>query len=232
MVTVWPAIRRGARAWHAVTSAAVLVGLVWQLVLVVQGVNVLVDSSGTLPPVTTRVIRFFSFFTVESNILVGVTAATLALRPDRDSRGWRVLRLQALFGIAVTGVVYTSLLRGVVDLRGAAAVTNALLHYVAPVMALLGWLVFGPRPRIDADTLAVSLVWPALYVAYTFAHGAVSHWYPYPFVDVNVLGYRTVLRNGVGIIVLLLGVGAVLHWLDRRLPRLDPPATGRSTLGT
>ena len=42
----------------------------------------------------------------------------------------------------------------------------------------LGWLLFGPRPRIDDNTLVLSLIWPALYVGYSFAHGAVSHWFP------------------------------------------------------
>jgi hypothetical protein len=211
--------RRPASIWNAVTFIAVATGLIWQLVLSLKGVNVLVDAGGARPGAGTRLVRFFSYFTVESNILVAAMALTLALRPDRDGRVWRVLRLEALFGIAVTGLVYSTLLRGVVELHGAAAVTNALLHYVAPLMAVIGWLLFGPRPRIDEDTLVLSLIWPALYVAYTLVHGAVSKWYPYPFIDVHKLGYVTGLRNGVGLCVLLVGVGAIFMWLDHRLPR-------------
>jgi hypothetical protein len=213
------ATRRPAALWHGATFVAIATGIIWQLVLSLQGVNVLVDTTGALPSVGTRLIRFLSYFTVESNILVAVVALTLVLRPDRDGRIWRVLRLEALFGIAVTGLVYSTLLRGVVELHGAAAVTNALLHYVAPLAALIGWLLFGPRPRIDENTLVLSLIWPALYVAYTLAHGAVSKWYPYHFIDVNKLGYVTVLRNGVGLCVLLVGIGALFMWLDHRLPR-------------
>lgn len=210
--------RRSARVWHLATVAVVATGLIWQLVLIIQGVNVLVSANGSVPSIATRVIRFFSYFTVESNILVAVTAATLVLNPDRDGPLWRVLRLEALFGIAVTGVVYTTLLRGVVDLHGASAITNALVHYVAPLLAVIGWLVFGPRPRITENTLLISLIWPALYVIYTLAHGAATDWYPYPFVDVIKHGYATTLRNGVGLIVLLVGVGALFMWLDHRLP--------------
>ncbi len=85
-VTVRPVGRRLGSAWHAVTAVAVLVGLVWQLVLVIQGVNVLVEPSGALPAVSTRLIRFFRFFTGESNVLVVIVAATLAVRPARDGR--------------------------------------------------------------------------------------------------------------------------------------------------
>lgn len=211
--------RSAAVVWHLATFAAVAVGLIWQLVLIVQGVNVLVDVNGALPSVATRIVRYLSYFTVQSNILVAITAFSLVVRPDRDGRAWRVLRLEALFGITVTGVVYATLLRGVVDLHGASAITNALLHYVAPLMTVVGWLVFGPRPRITENTLVISLIWPAAYVAYSFAHGAVSDWYPYPFVDVVHLGYLTVLRNGIGLILLLVGVGALFMWLDYRLPQ-------------
>jgi hypothetical protein len=42
-----------------------------------------------------------------------------------------------------------------------------------------------------------------------------NKWYPYPFTDVVTLGYQIVLRNAVGITVLLLGA---VH-VRRRLPR-------------
>ncbi|MDQ6933833.1 MAG: Pr6Pr family membrane protein [Actinomycetota bacterium] len=217
-----------ARLWFGLTSVAVLTGLVWQLVLQVQGVNVLIGPTGQLPGLGTRMVRYFSFFTVESNILVAGIALTLALDPRRDGTWWRMLRLQGLFGITITGVVYRSLLHGIVDLHGAAAVTNALLHYVSPIMAILGWLVFGPRPRFTESILLASLSWPALYVAWILAHGAATNWYPYPFVDVKTLGYPTVLRNGVGLTLVMVGCGALYLWLDHHLPSTDRrrPAEG------
>ncbi len=215
---------RIARTWFLLTAVLVAIGLVWQFVLVLKGTNVLVQPTGALPSVLTRTIRFLSYFTIESNILVAVTAAALALHPALDSRVWRALRVAALYGITVTGIVYSTLLRGVVDLHGAAAVTNALLHYVSPVMAVLGWLLFGPRPRLDQDSLLWSMIWPALYVVYSFAHGAASHWYPYPFIDVNTLGYVTVIRNGIGLNLLLVGIGTLIVRLDSGLPPTGSPA--------
>lgn len=222
-MTTLAALRRPSVAWNLVTFASGATGLIWQLVLALQNKKVLVDASGAPPGASTRIIRYFSYFTVEANVLVAVVALSLVLIPNRNGRIWRVIRLQSLYGIIVTGIVYSTLLRGVVDLHGPAAVTNALLHYVAPLLAAVGWLLFGPRPRIDDNTLVISLIWPALYMAYTFAHGAASHWYPYPFVDVDTLGYVTVLRNGVALNVLLVGIGALLMWLDRRLPKTADP---------
>ena len=228
-VTVRARLDPIAPLWHLLTALAVTVGVIWQLVLVLHGVNVLVEPSGHLPAISTRVVRFLSYFTVQSNILVGLTSAALVLRPKRSGLLWGVLRLDAMFGIAVTGVIYSTLLRGVVELHGAAAITNALLHYVVPLAAVLGWLLFGPRPRISENVLMLSLIWPAIYVAYTFANGAVDHWYPYPFIDVTKHGYAVVIRNGIGLIVLLVGVGALFMYGDHRLP---PTAPGHPGVGS
>ncbi len=200
------------------TALVIAVAVVVQLALVIRGANVLTQGA-VRPPTGTRIIRFFSYFTVQSNLFVLATSLALALRPDRDGRLFRVLRLDALIGITVTGIIYFQLLRPIVHLQGAAKLTDVAFHYAAPLLAVVGWLLFGPRPRIDETTQAASLLWPAAYVGYTLAHGAVTHWWPYPFIDADALGYAITLRNGVGICVLLLGVAAVYRFADHRLPR-------------
>jgi hypothetical protein len=212
------------RTWNLAIVLVILAALGTQLVLVVQGKHVLAETA-QLPPVSTRVIRFLSYFTVDSNLLCAVTCAGLVLDPERDGRVWRVLRLNALVGITVTGLIYVSLLRPIVHLSGVPKLTDIGMHYVAPIAVVLGWLLFGPRPRLDSETLLASLVYPALYVLYTLAHGAASHWYPYPFVDVDALGYPMVLRNGVGVCVLLLGVSVLFSYTDGWLAGRRQPAT-------
>jgi hypothetical protein len=210
------------RSWNAATAVVIAVAIVAQLVLVVRGSNVLVADEA--PPSTgTRVVRFFSYFTVQSNLFVLGTSLALFVRPDRDGRVFRVLRLDALIGITVTGIIYVTLLRPIVDLHGAAALTDVAFHYAAPLLAVVGWLLFGPRPRVDETTQLASLLWPALYVGYTIAHGAATDWWPYPFVDADALGYAVVLRNGVGICLLMLGVAATFRVADRRLPSRPHP---------
>jgi hypothetical protein len=209
-------MRPAARLWHAITALVAVASVVTELVLVASGHNPLLATDA--PPAGTRVLRFLSYFTIQSNILVAVTAAGLAVRPVRRGRLFVVLRLDAILGITVTGVVYATLLAPLHDPHGLVAFTNAGLHYVAPIMTVLGWLVFGPRPRLGEDVLLLALIWPALYVGYTLIHGAASGWYPYPFIDVARIGYPTALRNGLGVIVLLAGLATLLRVGDRRLP--------------
>jgi hypothetical protein len=208
------AVRRGrrraaGRIWPAVLAVLVTAALVVQAVLVAR-------LHGA--PVATRFIRMFSYFTIQSNLLVGVAAVTLAVSPARDGPVWRVLRLDGLVGISVTGVVYTTVLRSGVSLHGWAVATDAVFHYVVPLMAVLGWLAFGPRPRVDRRTAAWSLAWPVAWLGYTLLRGHASNWYPYPFIDVIVHGYAVVAMNSL-LVTVVLAVMAAAFWLgDAYLP--------------
>jgi hypothetical protein len=160
---------------------------------------------------------WFSYFTVQSNILVALSVLLLLRDPNTDGSAWRVLRLDALMGIAVTGVVFVVALRPIVDLSGVSAVTNVGFHYASQLLAVVGWLLFGPRPRIDSRTLAWSLVWPLAWLGYTLTHGTLTGWYPYPFIDAMELGYPVTLLNAALVTVLMLVVGALFFFADARL---------------
>ncbi len=214
----------GTRTWHLVAGLVSLGSLLVQFVLIVKGVNVLVDDATGLPSANaaTRVLRFFSYFTVQANVIIIVTELMLAMNPRRTGRWFDVARIAGLVGITVTFVVYLVALRPILDLSGLAAVTDAGFHIVAPVMAVVGWVAFGPRAVFAWRTLWTSLAWPAAYFVYSLIHGALTGWYPYPFVDVTQIGYPAAMRNLAVVIVLLVAVGATFVWLDRRLPRSAP----------
>ena len=197
-----------ARLVHGATAVVVIAALALQVALVVRnGVG----------PMGARLLDLASYFTIQSNLLVAVSAVALALRPDRDGPVWRVVRLDALLGITVTGVVYLTVLAPLQDLSGAPAVADIGLHYVGPALAVLAWFGYGPRHRIDRRTAWLALIWPVLFFAYTLVHGAVAGWYPYPFVDVVVHGYASVLGNAVLVTALMFGTAFLYRRGDRRL---------------
>lgn len=207
------------RIWHLALTLVVAGSLALQIgLLLAGGQDVNSGQASASVSLTTRFVRFFSYFTIQSNLLVLAVSASLAIDPQREGRLWRVLHLDALLGIAVTGIVFATLLAGLVDPQGAAAWANAGFHYLSPIMAVLGWLFFGPRPRIDTRTIALAFVWPLAWLGYTLLHGASTDWYPYPFLNVDKLGYPRVFVN-MGAV--LIGAGALaflLRALDRRLP--------------
>jgi hypothetical protein len=140
-----------------------------------------------------RGFNAFAFFTIQSNLIVGGTTLLLAIR------------------------VYHVALAGIFDLDGIDQLGNQLVHTVVPLLAVLGWLIFGPRGLTSRRVAWLSLLFPACWMAFTLIRGAVIHWYPYPFIDVSVIGYGKAILNAFWVALLLLGLAAGATALDSRL---------------
>ncbi|WP_327638279.1 Pr6Pr family membrane protein [Kribbella sp. NBC_00482] len=202
------------RVWAAITGLIVVCGIVIQLLVTANG------HEGFFPDNPERVFNVFAYFTIQSNLLLGGTALLLAARSDRPaSRLFETLRLNGVLCIAVTGIVYHAVLAGTDDLQGWASVANLLLHTAAPVVGVLGWLLFGPRGRTDWGIVGWSIVYPVLWLVFTLVRGAFVGFYPYPFVDVDEHGYGKVLLNCLLVAVLFLALAAGATTLDGRLRR-------------
>lgn len=214
---------RKARLYFWLTSAVVSLGLVLQLVLVMSSES----GAGSFESTPARLVNYFSFFTVQSNILVAITTGLLARNLDRRSTLFRVLRLDAVICITVTGVVFHLALASLQELTGWDALADFLLHTLSPIACLLGWLLFGPRRQLTKRTVRLSVIAPLCWLAYALVYGAVAtdrhgnDYYAYPFMNAQAHGYvLALLRCGlVAILFVSVAFGALA--LDRRLPGLD-----------
>jgi hypothetical protein len=161
--------------------------------------------------------RHVSYFTIQSNLLVAIVTAQLAQDPLRDGPAWRVARLAAVAGIFVTGVIHFFLLRPLLDLDGTDWVADKLLHMVVPVLAVVGWALFGPRPRIEKRELRLTLIWPLAWLAWTLVIGGTTGWYPYPFLDHREEhGTPGVVLTSAAITVFFVVVLALARYVDQR----------------
>ncbi|MGW6279210.1 Pr6Pr family membrane protein [Kribbella sp. NPDC055071] len=202
------------RIWAGVTALVVVAGIVIQLIVTANG------TDGFFPDNPDRVFNVFAYFTIQSNLLLGGTTLMLALQPDRpESTLFKTLRLNGVLCIAVTGIVYHAVLAGHDSLHGWAEVANFLLHTAAPVLGVLGWLLFGPRGATEPRIALWSIVYPLLWIAFTLVRGEFVGFYPYDFVNVTDLGYGRVLLNCLLVAVLFLALAAGATLLDRRLRR-------------
>lgn len=215
--------------WHATTVAVVGASLIAQTWLVIiGGTDVNSVTNPVRLPLPIRLVNLFSYFTIQSNVLVLITAIRLLVDLDLTGTVWRVLRLDALLGILITGLVYLVALAPLTDPSGIHAWINAGLHYLAPLLAPIGWLLFGPRPRIPGRVVLLALIWPLAWIAYTLLRGAATGWYPYPFLDVADLGLPVALRN-IGVVVVVALIIIMLLKLGDRLPGGSRSDRDRST---
>jgi hypothetical protein len=93
-------------------------------------------------PVPETIIRFFSFFTILTNILVALffSGHSVGIKSTRKPG---TLTAVAVY-IFIVGIVYQVLLRHLWQPRGSQLVVDELLHSVIPLLTLLFWLLRKP----------------------------------------------------------------------------------------
>jgi hypothetical protein len=195
----------------ALTALVVLTGIVIQVPVAMD------HEGGFFDTATKRGLNVFVFFTIQSNILVGISTALLAAGRARPSTVLRVLRLTAVVAITITFVVFHVALRELQDLTGQAAVADFLLHTASPVLCVTGWLLFGPRAQTTPRVVALTLLFPVGWGAFTLTRGEAIGWYPYPFMEPDELGHPRVAANLTLIGATFVAVAAGAHWIDTRL---------------
>ncbi|MFJ4172633.1 Pr6Pr family membrane protein [Microbacterium sp. NPDC089696] len=225
MKTWWPYARLAAAA---LGLAAVIAQLSRTLQIATQATT---PWGADLPTVGGN---FLSFFTIDSNLIAAVAfvlGAVWALRHRGDDepepRWLAVLLVCAGTYMIVTGIVYNTLLRGIELPQGVTVPwSNEVLHVIVPVLLLLD-VLFAPRRRsLPWSTVAITAIFPLAWVAYTMirANLVISPatgepwWYPYPFLNPNVVpgGYLGVAGYIVGIAIAIVGVAFFVVWVGRR----------------
>ena len=175
------------------------------------------DSVAVQTSPSEQIRRFFSYFTIQSNFLVAVSMFFI-IRGRVDSQLFRVVRLASLIGITVTGIVAAIALPPSPNYTTGSLICDRLLHIVVPVLTFVGWIAFGPRGLVRREDLLPTLIWPVAWLVATLALGPLVSWYPYPFINVDQIGWGRTLINCTVIAGLFLGLAALARWGDRRLP--------------
>ncbi len=172
--------------------------------------------------VAETIVRYFSFFTILTNLIVAVCVTVLLLKPNSKWGSWfsKSTTLTAItVYITIVGVVYNVILRFLWKPQGLQYVTDELLHTIIPLLFILYWFLFVPKKGLQYKQFLPWLIYPLLYVIYTAIHGAISGYYPYPFINVTELGYGKVLINTGGLLLafsmLSLFLIAVAKYMNR-----------------
>ncbi|WP_269244333.1 Pr6Pr family membrane protein [Rhizobium sp. AG207R] len=165
----------------------------------------------------TMTVNFFSYFTMQSNLLLAVILVCAQTAPLSSIGKWAnkpSVRSALLLYVGIAGIVYALMLRDVWHPRGWQLFGDQILHYCVPLLYAADWIFLSERGRLSWRDVLWWLAFPAAYSAYTLAHGYVSHFYPYPFLDVRDIGLEAVLLNMGFLASALLVLGGVLTFLD------------------
>jgi hypothetical protein len=176
-------------------------------------------------------MHFFSFFTIDSNLLSVVAlligAGLLLFRKEPNPPAYNLFLAAVVTYMITTGVVYNLLLRGVELPQGSTlAWSNEVLHVIAPLWLLADWLLAPGRAPIASSQLWKILVFPVVWCVYTLVRGPLvadtvygnPYWYPYPFLNPNNLenGYVGVAFYIILITIVIGAAAAGVLWVSRR----------------
>jgi len=135
--------------------------------------------------------NFFSFFTVESNVLAFavllLSAVAVAWGKNHKLDG---LRGAVTVYMLIVGIGFSFLLAGLEGIAlTAVAWDNTVLHYIMPTAMLIDFLIDRPKRTLAFKKFLYWLLFPVVYVAYSLTRGALTGWYPYPFLNPDTSGY-------------------------------------------
>ncbi len=166
-------------------------------------------------PASAAWIAFTGYFTIFTTLFIALVCTLPSDGVQPRCIAW--LGRPSVKGCAVTAtllvaIAYHFLLREIWAPHGAQWIADIILHYVVPAGALAYWVI-ARHP--------VPLPWthpPRL------VRGEIIQSYPYPFIDVKVIGYPQAILNAFTLIFGYLLLGFFVLWISR----LRRPAGGKS----
>lgn len=166
-------------------------------------------------------INKLCFFTLQSNIFLCVILIMLFVKTAQDriklgrygeirSIKHNRVHFLAIAYITVTFVVFALVLAvpvliNTIGKEGAVAsiLTSLGLHYIVPVAAIIDWVKFAPHGNIDKKMTLYALIYFPIYMTILIIratsgvpmvdYGNYVSMYPYPFLDINMLGWWSIL---------------------------------------
>ena len=181
------------------------------------------------------------YFTIQSNLILIVGIGYALWATVRNTTGpTPILKGAITVYITITCLVYNLILAKslgssplpagtiMVPLLGG-TLSNDLVHVIAPVMAILDWVLFDAHGNLSWRYPLQWLTYPLTYLAFVLMRGVLitgpflypNLHYPYPFLNVDKIGYSGIALNTLiyGIAFWLIGVAFVI--LDRTLVRIN-----------
>jgi len=172
---------------------------------------------------------FFSFFTIQANLIaIGVLVMEalggLGLSDARRAafRGASVLYL------TMTGLVYAVLLSQLPMVKEIVhPLADGVHHLLMPLWVLFDWVVEPPRDRPGYRRSLWWLSYPLGFLFFSLIRGAITGWYPYPFLSPDEPGGWMAVGIVSGVILLIsCGLIGLILLLVPRGDRSRQGATG------
>ena len=210
---------------------AVMAIIAWSALLLQLALSIALSRSNGMP-ISGAIVNYLSYFTILTNFLVAFSlTCSLCISNTAWGRFFSRATVQSALAvyIAIVGTVYALLLKQLWNPQGLQKVADISLHEIVPVLYVLYWVAVVSKTSLAWKSVFPWLAYPAAYFCYSLVRGALTGWYPYPFMDVTANGYARVFLNALLMLVAFLAVSLVTvafsRWRGRNRPRPAPVET-------
>jgi hypothetical protein len=149
-------------------SVAALLG--W-FAVILQFYLILLNREASVPE---TILRYFSFFTILSNILMALCFSSLLLFP-RSAWGSFFSRPATLTAITVymcmVGIIYNLILRSLWDPQGLQRTADDLLHTIDPLFSLGFWVFYVSKARLKWKHAFLWMLYPVVFFFFLIVRG-------------------------------------------------------------
>lgn len=185
--------------------------LAW-FAVITQFILMLQNRQSNIPE---TIIRFFSFFTILTNILVALFFTFKLLKPTSLFHQKATVTAITTF-IIIVGLVYQMVLRGIWEPTGMQRLVDELLHTVIPLVVAIYWFIYTGKEKSNMPQVASWLLYPIIYTIFIMVRGRFSNYYPYPFLNIQKIGMGKVLLNNLLILILIIAIMFILTRIETK----------------
>lgn len=164
------------------------------------------------------ITRFFSFFTIDTNLAVAFCSTmllTTGIRPGFFKKQHTIAAIAVY--ISIVCLVYNIILRWLWQPTGIQALVDELLHLVVPGLFVAFWLIAVPKDELKWKNAFAWMIYPAIYGTIVLIRGKLSGFYPYPFIDASDLGWNQTIINTIAFVFIFLFAGLIFIAIGRYL---------------
>lgn len=165
-----------------------------------------------------RVIRYFSYFTEYSNILVMLWFLNKSILNERI----KFLNKESVKGaltlyIIVAGIVFFLVLNKTWNQEGIVKLQSYILHGFAPIAFMLDWIIFDEKGNYKYKDIKLWIIFPIVYLFVALFIGKMMGVYPYPFLDLNKISVLEFFNYLVYLVIAFIGLALLIVTIDKLL---------------
>ncbi|HPW97377.1 MAG TPA: Pr6Pr family membrane protein [Flavobacterium sp.] len=199
--------------------ASISIGI---LALITVAIQFYLMIENRVASITETVIRFFSFFTILTNLFVGIYFTLLFINIKKSiipfiNKPGNLSSITVY--ITIVGLVYQFALRNVWEPKGLQKLVDELLHSIIPLLVILFWYFYENKSAIMYKSVLLWLIYPLVYLFYILGRGFFSGFYPYPFVNVAEIGLTKVMTNSIILLVLFTVISTLFIKIGHKLTK-------------